>query len=58
LIALQIGTVELKKRGFPAEPETLRGRLTLAKGGRPGVVIFTRRGNERLMVIGRRVSET
>jgi hypothetical protein len=57
LAALQIGTVELKKRGFPAEPETLRSRLALAKGGRPGVVIFTRRGDERVMLIGRRVIE-
>jgi predicted O-methyltransferase YrrM len=55
LQALRIGEVELKKRGFPAEPETLRPRLKLYPGGRPGVVIFTRRGDERLMLIGERV---
>ncbi len=50
-----IGQVELKKRGFPVEPESLRPRLKLTPGGRPAVVIFTRRGNERLMIIGRRL---
>lgn len=54
LQALQIGRVELKKRGFPAEPEQLRSQLTLQPGGRAAVVIFTRRGNERLMLIGQR----
>jgi SAM-dependent methyltransferase len=50
-----IGQVELKKRGFPVEPESLRPRLKLTTGGRPAVVIFTRRGDERLMIIGRRL---
>ena len=57
LQALGIGQVELKKRGFPVEPETLRGRLRLVRGGRAGVVIFTRRGEERLMVLGRRLTD-
>ena len=50
-----IGQVELKKRGFPVEPESLRPRLKLTAGGRPAVIIFTRRGDERLMIIGRRL---
>lgn len=55
LQALGIGQVELKKRGFPLAPEELRPRLKLTTGGRAGVVIFTRRGDERLMLIGERV---
>ncbi len=55
LKALSIGQVELKKRGFPVEPEQLRYRLTLTKGGRAAVIFFTRRGQERLMIIARRV---
>ena len=57
LQALQIGTVELKKRGFPVEPEELRPRLKLVAHGRNGVVIFTRRGDERIMIIARRLAE-
>jgi SAM-dependent methyltransferase len=53
--ALGIGEVELKKRGFPVEPESLRPRLKLMPGGRRATVIFTRRGDERLMILGRRV---
>jgi hypothetical protein len=56
LQALGIGEVELKKRGFPVEPETLRPQLKLAAGGRRAVVIFTRRGDERLMLLAERVS--
>lgn len=56
LQALDIGQVELKKRGFPVAPEELRPRLKLAAKGRDGVVIFTRRGDERLMLIGARVA--
>jgi hypothetical protein len=55
LQALRIGSVELKKRGFPTEPEALRPRLKLCPGGEAAVVIFTRRGDERVMIIGRRV---
>jgi SAM-dependent methyltransferase len=57
LQALRIGTVELKKRGFPTEPEALRPRLKLYPGGQAAVVIFTRRGHERLMMIGTRVDQ-
>lgn len=56
LQALKIGQVELKKRGFPVAPEELRPRLKLVKSGQAGVVIFTRRGNQRLMLIGRRIA--
>jgi hypothetical protein len=54
LKALQVGQVELKKRGFPVEPEQLRPQLKLQPGGRAAVIIFTRQGDERLMLIGRR----
>jgi SAM-dependent methyltransferase len=56
LQALGVGEVELKKRGFPVEPESLRPRLKLTPGGRQATVIFTRRGEERLMILGRRVT--
>lgn len=56
LQALEIGQVELKKRGFPLAPEELRPRLKLADGNRAAVVIFTRRGSERIMLIGERVA--
>jgi hypothetical protein len=53
--ALGIGQVELKKRGSPVEPESLRPRLKLTPGGRDAVVILTRRGDERLTLLARRV---
>ncbi|MBI3959280.1 MAG: methyltransferase domain-containing protein [Chloroflexi bacterium] len=55
LQALGIGQVELKRRGPPIEPESLRPRLKLVDGGRPGVAILTRRGEERLLLMARRV---
>lgn len=54
LQARGIGVVELKKRGVPFEPESLRGRLRLAPGGEDGVVFFTRQGNRRVMLLARR----
>lgn len=54
LTALAIGRVELKKRGAPFAPESLRGRLKLADTGRAGVVIFTRQGDDRLMILAER----
>ncbi len=51
-----IGQVELKKRGFPVEPESLRPRLRLQPGGRAATILFTRQGNTRLMLIGQRVT--
>ncbi len=47
LQALGIREVELKKRGFPVEPEELRKRLKLPSRGRAGVVIFTQQANEQ-----------
>lgn len=55
LQALGYAIVELKKRGVPFQPEELRPRLKLPKTGKAGVVIFTRRGDERLMLIGERI---
>lgn len=56
LVALNIGEVELLKRGFPQEPESLRYRLRLSPGGRKAAVIFTRRGDEHWMLICRRLT--
>jgi SAM-dependent methyltransferase len=56
LAARGVGQIELLKRGFPQEPESLRPRLKLTPGGAAGVVIFTRRGDEHWMLIGRRLS--
>lgn len=56
LQALGYAIVELKKRGVPFQPEELRPRLKLPTAGKAGVVIFTRRGDDRLMLIGERVS--
>lgn len=56
LAALGAGQVELKKRGFPVAPEELRPRLRVQPEGRPVTVFFTRRGDERLMLIGERLS--
>lgn len=53
--ALGIGQVELKRRGPPIEPESLRPRLKLVAGGRPGVAILTRRGDDRLLLMARRI---
>ncbi len=55
LVALHIGTVELKKRGAPIEPESLRPRLKLTPGGRAATILFTRQGDQRLTLLGRRV---
>ncbi len=58
LQALGISRVELKKRGAPFAPESLRGRLKLASGNKPGVVIFTRQGDKRLMLLGERLPQS
>jgi hypothetical protein len=52
--ALGVAGVELKKRGFPQEPESLRPRLKLQRAGRNAVVLLTRRGDEHVMILGRR----
>jgi hypothetical protein len=53
--ALGLGTLELKKRGAPFAPESLRKRIKPVVGGQPGVVIFTRRGAERIMILAQRL---
>jgi hypothetical protein len=55
LHALGFSRVELKKRGAPFAPESLRGRLKLPAGDRAGVVIFTRQGEARLMLLAERI---
>jgi hypothetical protein len=61
LQALGVARVELKKRGFPVEPEALRPRLKLANVGRAAVVILTRvardgkQEDEHIMLIGKRL---
>lgn len=54
LADLGIGRVEIKRRGFPTEPEALRARIRPVPRGRDGVVILTRRGDDHLMLIGAR----
>lgn len=55
LMDLGIGEVELKKRAAPIEPEQMRHRLKLVPGGQSAVIIFTRKGDERLVLICRRI---
>lgn len=54
LAALGIAQVELKKRGAPFAPESLRGRLKPQPGNRAGVAFFTRRGDDRIMILAER----
>ncbi|MFN2201013.1 MAG: THUMP-like domain-containing protein [Caldilineaceae bacterium] len=51
---LGISEVELKKRGAPFEPESLRPRLKLPAFGSAGVVFFTRIGSTPTMIIAQR----
>ncbi len=55
LAALGIAQVELKKRGAPFAPESLRGRLKPQPGDRAGTAFFTRRGDDRIMILAERV---
>ena len=57
LQVLGISRVELKKRGAPFAPESLRGRLKLPAGNRAGVVLFTRQEDARLMLLAERLAE-
>ena len=54
LQALGLRDVELKKRGAPFEPESLRPRLKLPANGSAGVVFFTRVGSTPTMIIAQR----
>jgi hypothetical protein len=51
LRALDVGSVTIKKRGSPIEPETLRRRLRLEGSGHR-VVILTRIGDDPTVIIG------
>lgn len=51
---LGISRVELKKRGAPFEPESLRPRLRLPAQGTAGVVLFTRLKDAPIMIIAQR----
>jgi len=55
LAELDVGTVELKKRGFPLEPEELRPRLKVKRGGRPLTVLLTRRDDVHWMLLAERI---
>lgn len=55
LRALGIGTVQIKKRGFPQEPESLRPRLKLTPDGPPIVVLLTRRGDDHWAILADRL---
>lgn len=57
LAALGVARVELKKRGFPTEPEELRPKLRLARHGGDAVVIFTQRNRAHLMLICERLGQ-
>lgn len=52
---LNIGRVELKKRGVPIEPESLRPQLKPVPGGDDAVLIFTRCNDRRFALIARRM---
>ena len=56
LQALGIGRLEIKKRGSPIDPEAFRRSLKPAPTDRPGVVILTRQGDRRLVLIAERVN--
>ncbi len=57
LAARAIGTVEIKKRGFPMEPEALRPRLRLTPGGAAAVIFLTRRGRDHWLLLAERATE-
>lgn len=46
---------EIKKRGFPEEPEIVRSKLRFSDTGIPGVIILTRHRNSRIAILCRRV---
>ena len=54
LQALGVGEIELKKRGFPVEPEQIRKRLKLTKGGRKAVLLIMRYGASHVMILAER----
>ncbi len=54
LQALGVGEIELKKRGFPMEPEQIRKRLKLTEGGRKAVLLIMRYGQSHIMILAER----
>jgi SAM-dependent methyltransferase len=54
LQALGVGEIELKKRGFPMEPEQIRKRLKLTKGGRKAVLLIMRYDQSHIMILAER----
>ncbi len=55
--ALGMGRLEIKKRGSPIDPEAFRRSLKPAPTDRPGVVILTRIGDRRVVLIAERVNQ-
>ena len=54
LQVLGVGEIELKKRGFPMEPEQIRKRLKLIEGGRKAVLLIMRYGQSHIMILAER----
>lgn len=54
VFAFTSGT-EIKKRGFPEEPELIRSKLRFSDTGIPGVIILTRHRGSRIAILCRRV---
>lgn len=54
---LGIGSVEIKKRGFPMTPEELRGKLDL-RGDDTCTIVLARVGEQRIAYITRAIDDT
>ena len=54
LAARGVGRVEIKKRGVPTDPETLRKKLKL-RGDRSATVVLTRIGERQVAIIAERI---
>jgi hypothetical protein len=54
LQVLGVGEIELKKRGFPMEPEQIRKRLKLIEGGSKAVLLIMRYGQSHIMILAER----
>lgn len=55
LRARGIGRLEIKKRGLPLDPDSLRPKLALS-GSNQGVLILTRRGRSTTAILARRIA--
>ena len=47
-------TTEIKKRGFPMEPDDIRKQLKFTDGDQAGVIILTRVNDEHVMILCKR----